>query len=197
VARRLSSADALVRWPRYGATWIVFPIAIDTGRADAPRRPAVALISDHAAISCGPMPPSSVIDMSGRRRCRGAGHAALAAIRPRAHARRGPWTRWLDRFLHRQSYRSRTISRVFHYLGGDWHGLASYSAGHPEGGGACEHYSNLGSALYALGDLDAARRSFAIALAEVPPYGRREKENLRGLLREVEAASAGRSAPGR
>lgn len=203
----MSSADALdaaVR--RYGATWIVFPYrdrpqAVPMLLAD--QRWRLAYCDHLAAIfvrtDAG---ADSVIDESVRRLAGGApGMPPIETIPGLGpFERRGLRARWLDGFLHRQSYPVEDYALgVFHYLGGDWRGLASYSARaiQRSGGAHRELYANLGSALYALGDLDAARRCFVIALAEVPPYGRREKENLRRLLREVEAAMTGRGVAGR
>jgi hypothetical protein len=134
-----------------------------------------------------------MIDESARRVAGGAPALPAADAIPGLGplARRGRAARWFDGFVHRQSYPMEEYALgVFHYLCGDWQGLASYSAAgiRKSGGAHRELYANLGSALYALGDLEPARRSLEIALAEVPPYRRLEKENLRQLTREVDAA---------
>jgi len=183
---------------RYGAAWTIFPYRDRPqvlAMLVADRRWRLAYYDHLAAVFVlADQAAGEAIDESARRLAAGAPLPLdLATVPGLGPPRRGRLGRWLGGFVHRQSYPVEDYALgVFHYLCGNWQGLASYSAaGLRAGGGAHrELYTNLGSALYALGDLDPARRCFAIALAEVPPYRRGERENMRRLLREVETAIA-------
>lgn len=200
----LRSADAFTATARrYGAGWTVFPYRDRPellGMLLADRRWRLAYYDHLAAVFVlADQAAEEVIDESARRLAAGAPLPLdLATVPGLGPPRRGRLERWLDGFVHRQSYPVEGYALgVLHYLYGDWRGLASYSAAalRASGGAHRELYANLGSALYALGDLDPARQCFAIALAEVPPYRRAERESLRRLLHEVETAMAGRGAP--
>ncbi len=200
----LRSPDAFTATARrHGAGWAVFPYRDRPellGMLLADRRWRLAYYDHLAAVFVlADRAAEDAIDESARRLDAGVPLPLdLATVPGLGPPRRGRLERWLDGFVHRQSYPVEDYALgVFHYLGGDWRGLASYSAAglRASGGAHRELYANLGSALYALGDLDPARRCFAIALAEVPPYRRGERESLRRLLHEVETAMTARGAP--
>ncbi len=193
---------------RYGIGWIIFPYRDRPGLlqmvAGDPRwqlayfdhLAAVFVRADHVE----PL-PSAIID---------AGVEALAAetvptvdlatIPGLGIARRpGSFHRWLDGFYHRQSYPVTDYSLgVFHYLRGDWRRLAWYSAAaiRRSGGAHPELYANLGSALYALGDLGPARGCLLIARSGTPPYQAAQRQSLDAVLAEIDR-ELGRRLPAR
>jgi hypothetical protein len=110
-------------------------------------------------------------------------------------ARRGRLSRWAQGIVGRQRYPLEQYRLgVFHYLRGDWPRFAAHMAQalRESGGAHAELYQNLGAALEVMGDPREARRCYAIALDETPPYMRKKKQQLRQAIAVIDAA-AGRS----
>jgi hypothetical protein len=196
-----TSADALEECvARYDIGWTIFPYRrrpelLQRVSGDPRWRLAYA---DHDAVV--------FVRASRDKAQNGLGSVVPArdAVRPRMELERLPGLggperpsslrRWLDGLVRKQTYPVESYSMgVFDYLRGDWAGLATWSAEaiRQSNGAYPEHYGNLGSALYALGDLENARRCLEIAVSETPWYRRGSRRQLRSVLAEVEQESRG------
>jgi hypothetical protein len=102
--------------------------------------------------------------------------------------RPGALRRWIVGCVRRQTYPVEAYCLgVFHYLRGDLQRLALFSAEGIRAGGSGfqELYGNLGSALYALGDLRDALTCLRIAEEELPWYARPRRETFRQMQLEI------------
>jgi hypothetical protein len=190
--RTLGSLDAVEESvSRYDIGWMIFPYRdrpdVLQAVSQAPRW-RLAYIDDQAVVFVRTNRTSEgIVDDSVRRAHAPSPALELATVPGLGAPRPGRGRRWLSGLVRRQTYPVSSYSlAVFHYLRGDWHRFAAYSADaiRESRGAYFELYSNLGSGLEALGQLHDARRCYVIALAEVPIY---KSERMRTLRQAIAA----------